>query len=403
MKSVASGTSALDKRFAALDGLRGVAAISIIATHAGFASGRTLDNDLLAAVLGRLDFGVAPFFLLSGFLLYRPFVLHSVAGASRPKVFSFWWRRALRILPALWLTIVFTLGMISQHHNTPSGWWHYVLLVQVYDHHGLDPNLSQLWTLSVEVSFYALLPLLGMLVDRLARDARGAAKWHLRLIFALLVVALAFNITQDRLLAGTQALLWLPAYLDWFALGMLLALLSALPAQMSVYPRLRKVLREWARAPGSCCAVAAILWLLSTTQLGVPRTLTIASFWQWTIQHYLFGAAAFMLLLPLTLGDGGPGGSLLGREVGRMLGKLSYGVYLWHLPLLLLIQRNLGFVEFRGHFWQLFAFTAAASLGVAAVSWYLVERRILRLGTRQRRGGGNPAIAAKQTAASASS
>jgi peptidoglycan/LPS O-acetylase OafA/YrhL len=394
------------RRFPGLDALRGVAALAIIWTHTGFASGRSLDNDLLAAAIGRFDFGVAIFFMLSGFLLYRPTALHTLAGAPRPRTLLFWWRRAARIFPALWLSVTVVLAVITQRSVTSSDWWHYLLLVQVYDHHETDPNLSQLWTLSVEVAFYAALPLLAALVIRHASrrgmDPRRAVHAHLFLVAALAVCALAFNIFQARVLDHTQALLWAPCYLDWFAAGMALAVVSAVPQESPMLRTTRQVLQEWASAPVTCWVVAAVLWLFTATQLGTPRTVVLPTFWQWTVQHYLFLAAAFLVMLPLVLGSRRSVPRTVVGRAGVVLGSLSYSVYLWHLPLLLLIQRELRWRPFGGHFYLLTVLTTAASLAVAALSWLLVERPILRHASRPWRGvgRGRPPSAARQTAAS---
>jgi peptidoglycan/LPS O-acetylase OafA/YrhL len=395
-----------NRRYAALDGLRGLAALGIIATHAGFASGRSLHKDLFAAILGRLDFGVALFFVLSGFLLYRPFALYSLAGGRRPGSLAFLKRRAFRILPALWLSVGVTLAILTTQPVRPSDWLHYLLLIQVYDHHETDPNLSQLWTLSAEVAFYALLPVIAAIVGRLIRSSHSALRTHFRVLSLMVLVAIAFNLTQAHVLRQTQAQLWFLAHLDWFAAGMLLAVFSAVPADVSGVPRARRVLREWSAAPGTCWMIAILCWLLTTTQLGTPRTIVLPSFWQWTLQHLLFGLAAFFIILPLVVGDGGPVGrwwaTPKGALIGGALGNLSYSVYLWHLPLLLLIQRKLGFVTFGGHFWELLLLTTALSLAIAAVSWFGLERPLLNYGAG-RRLRGKPPRAAKQRAATARS
>lgn len=407
MTADAAGGS--ERRFPALDGMRAVAAFGIIATHAGFASGRSLDNDLLAAALGRFDFGVALFFVISGLVLYRPFVARSLADLPDPNLGSFWLRRLIRIVPALWLMLAVTLAVLSQRTDTLSDWVHYLLLIQVYDHHELDPNLSQLWTLSAELAFYALLPMLAGLVRRSTPNPVGRVRGHLLVVAMMLVAALAFNLVQTHLLRNTQALLWAPSYLDWFGLGMLLAVLSAAgPAELAGLPgvrRLRTLFAEWAGAPFSCWLAALLLWLLSTTQLATPRTVVVPTFWQWTVQHYLFGAAALLVFLPLVLGSGGRVGALLGSGPATLLGQLSYSIYLWHLPLLLFLQRKLGYRAFAGHFATLLVLTTLASIAVAALSWYGLERPLLRYDSRRRRRArsGRAAAAVSTTADSVSS
>jgi peptidoglycan/LPS O-acetylase OafA/YrhL len=369
-------------RFPALDGMRAIAALLVVCTHVGFISGRSLDPDLLGPLLSRGDFGVTVFFLLSGFLLYRPFALHSVASAPRPAVGRFLWRRALRILPALYICIAVVLSLITVYRVRASDWLQYMLVIQTYDHHDYDPNLTQLWTLAVELSFYVSLPILAGLVGR-APNPNTALRRQAALLTAMALVAACANVYQSKEAApGSQAQLWLPFYLDWFALGMGLSVLTCAPADATAFAALRRTLQVWADSPGTCWLLSGILYLLSTLPLGIPRNLAPAAFWQWTLQHYLYAGAAFFLMLPLTLGRPGMLHRVLGCRAGSVLGNLSYSVYLWHVPMMLLIQRKLGYGEFKGHFLAILVLTLATSSSIAAASWYLLERPILRYGSR---------------------
>ena len=86
-------------RLPALDALRAVGAAAVIGTHVGFSTG-AISRFEWGGLLARLDVGVAIFFVLSGFLLFRPFAAAVATGADRPSVRRYLWRRALRILPA---------------------------------------------------------------------------------------------------------------------------------------------------------------------------------------------------------------------------------------------------------------------------------------------------------------
>jgi len=397
------------RRYGALDGMRALAAYGVLATHAGFNTGRSLDSGPFAPLLARLDFGVTVFFLLSGFLLYRPFAASAVAGARVPDVRRFYLRRALRILPAYWLAVLATLGWLSERHADGGDYASYLLLVQTYNHHNLDPSLTQMWTLAVEISFYAVLPPLALAVrGRRGRGAGSAVGRQLALLLGLVAVAVASDVAaHHNWIAGQESLIWLPANLDWFAAGMALALLSCLPGSAATgrvgagMDRVAGVARELAEAPGTCWVVGGLLFWTASLPVGGPRNLLVPTAWEWTAKHWLYALAALFLLLPLTLGSGGVIGRLLSSTPLRLLGQLSYGVYLWHLPLLLAIQRWRGQHTFGGHFVELFVLTALAATAVAALSWFGMERPLLRLGSSGPRGGaGNQQPAAATSSAS---
>jgi peptidoglycan/LPS O-acetylase OafA/YrhL len=375
------------RRFPELDGVRAVAAYAVLATHAGFASGRSLDDGPFAPLLARFDFGVTLFFLLSGFVIYRPFVVASLRGDPLPATRRFYLRRAARILPAYWLAVAVTLALLSTRPARLSDWLSYLSLLQTYTGHDLDPGLTQMWTLSVELSFYALVPLLAMLVLGGWRRAgttatspplapASLARRHLALIGSLCALAVCFGLLGTLTSAfGADSLVWLPANLDWFALGMLLALLSAAEGLDALGP-LRQ-LSEIARAGGSCWVAAGLVFWFALLPVAGPRSLVVLTGWQWSTKHYLYALCALLILLPLTLAPGQRIGRWLAWRPLHDLGVISYGVYLWHLPLLIAIQRWLGYRTFGGHFLILFGTAALAATVAATVSWHLVEKRVI--------------------------
>ncbi|HWH92968.1 MAG TPA: acyltransferase family protein, partial [Baekduia sp.] len=91
-------------RFPAVDGLRAVAVLAVVVTHTAFISGFN-GHGFLGEITARLDSGVALFFVISGFLLYRPFVAGRYRGERGPKVTHYARRRVLRIVPAYWLAL----------------------------------------------------------------------------------------------------------------------------------------------------------------------------------------------------------------------------------------------------------------------------------------------------------
>jgi peptidoglycan/LPS O-acetylase OafA/YrhL len=359
-----------------LDGVRAVAAYGVILTHVGFNSGRSLDDGPAAPFLARLDFGVTLFFLLSGFLLFRPFALAIITRQPAPALAAFWWRRALRIFPAYWVVVCVSLSLLTE--RTPSGaqWRGYLLMTQTYESLERYPGLRHMWTLATEVSFYAALPLLA-LVPRLLAKRFDPVRALLGFLGLLVAGALAANLASHAIGGDdSPALQWLAPNLDWFALGMTLAVATCAPTgAVGVVDRLRLLAH---RAPGTCWIVGGLLFWFSTLPLAGPRNLEPATEWQYTLKHYLYGASAFFLLVPVILGASELVRRTMGRPVMSFLGTISYGVYLWHLPLLIAIQRWLGWRTFSGHFWELLALTTGSSTALAALSWYLLEQPLLR-------------------------
>lgn len=371
------------ERFPALDGMRALASLAVVFTHVGYATGRSLDDDVVGPLLGRGNFGVTVFFLLSGFLLYRPFAKYSFGAGPRPGLVPYLWRRGTRILPALWVTVTLTLLLLSSAPWRWDTWASYMLLIQTYNHHDYDPNLGQLWTLVVEVSFYALLPLLAALVGGPERGPDRVLRRQVALLGSMVVATQLFNLAfYHRVITDLQAVLWLPNYLDWFAGGMLLAVLTCVPAGTRAFAGARRTLAVWADSGVTCLLAAAALMSLSLLPLGMPRNLAPGLFWQWTSEHYLFLGCAFFLLLPLVHGRPSRTAAVLGSAPAALFGSLSYSVYLWHPQLMQWSQRTFGITPFTGHFPLVFALTLGTTLVVATASWYLLEKPVLRYSSR---------------------
>lgn len=372
-----------DTRFPCVDGTRAIAAIAVAVTHVGYWSGQYLHGPS-GAVISRLDIGVTLFFLLSGFLLGRPFALWSTGHTRRPALLRYAARRAVRILPAYWLMITAAFLLLRpEGMRDAGGVIAQYALTQTYEDYRLLPELSHLWSLNVEVAFYALLPLLGLVLVALGRDPARAVRRQLVLLTALAGGGLVFlTLVQSGVLLDRLASHWLPARLDWFAAGLVLAVLTTPTGARS---RPGRVLADLAAAPGLCwLAAGAVFWIACTPVAG-GRGLVTLSAQEMVTREVLYGLTALLLLVPVVAGSRTAGAVRAGlrSRVAVLLGQVSYGVFLWHLPILVLLQRWLGLELFDFPFLPVLAAVLVLTVVVATLSWVLVERPLLRLVDRR--------------------
>ena len=123
------------------------------------------------------DQGVAIFFLISGFLLYRPFLAARRSGRTL-RLRDFYRRRALRIVPAYWvaLTLFIVFGFVSG--VTAHNWWIFYGFAQIYSLGTIGHGIGVAWTLCIEVTFYAALPAFAFAAAQLAKSIRNGNPPH---------------------------------------------------------------------------------------------------------------------------------------------------------------------------------------------------------------------------------
>jgi len=362
-----------------MDSLRAIAALLVLFGHAAFMAGALGEAGAVNELAARLDVGVAVFFLISGFLLYRPFVRARLTGTPPPSAGAYAWRRFLRIVPAYWvaLTVIaltFSLGYVA----TADGILTYYGFGQIYRTGTVTGGIGQAWTLCIEVTFYALLPLWALAMRRL----RGGHRTELLAVGALFVVSVVWKVVviggEDPVVSG-PALFALPAFLDHFALGMGLAILSAAWQDREGEPP--ALVRVVDRRPWLPWAFAALAYLAAAYAIGLagafPEPMTPA---QYLAKHELYALVGLGLLLPAIFGDPRRGlvRRLLGTRVLLWLGLISYGVYLWHQAVLAkLYDWGLPQTHFAHPYLVWPALGLAGAVLVAAVSYYAVERPLL--------------------------
>lgn len=413
-----AGTKA--ERFPCFDGLRAIAALTVIGVHTAFEGGFTLRNHAFGEYTSRLEIGVEVFFVISGFLLYRPFVAAAMSRRPAPDRWRFWVRRLKRIIPAYWLAFL-VATYVLRSDSIGRAWYNpllYMGFAQIYFPRLAVNGLKQAWSLDVEMTFYLMIPLYAALLgsrwllgqrDEGGRTPKDQLRVELVGLAALSAISFAWRIplligggphARGIFVTGTD---WLPAYLDQFALGMLLAVLSTYFEATGQTPRVL-----WSRGLPWVCWGVALAAFVAVSHIGLPRiplksSPVITSLGRQT----LYGVFAVLLVAPAVFGPQDHGGirAFLRWRPMVAVGVVSYGIYLWHEAWMHMFFVWTGDHLFDVHWLLILSIVTALSIGSATASYRLLERPIIRsrFGSRPRAAGegGAPAPPANPTTAAA--
>jgi peptidoglycan/LPS O-acetylase OafA/YrhL len=367
-------------RFPLFDGLRAIAVLGVFAFHLCAITGH-LQGGPEAAVLGQLKAGVALFFLVSAFLLYRPYVAARLERRSPAPLAVYLRRRALRIVPAYFVALT-VLSVYPGLDGVFSGdWWVYYGFGQDYQADTVFRGIPPAWSLATEVTFYAFLPLYALLLARPRFNTSHKAVLVAETTALSFLFAGAFTY---RALLGTDDYhlsITLPGTFDWFALGMAVAVASAL---LSHRERQLRVLDWIERFPSLCWSVAL-------------AALALDALWQYDVAHgspyryegsalrLSFGVFALFTLLPAAFGHRRRGvpRRLLDARAVAWLGLVSYGIFLYHFPVTLELAERAA-PRIGSEAWDpgptllLGIVALAVAVGLAAASYYVIERPLLR-------------------------
>jgi len=331
-----------------LDGLRALAVLAVMAFHWAPA---------WPALSGAM--GVPLFFVLSGFLITGILLRlkrdiadgeHTVGTALR----RFYWRRTLRIFPLFY----FVLGLgclLSLPCFKESITWHAAYLSNVYFvvSDGFAGSTSHFWSLAVEEQFYLVWPLLVFFVPlgRLPGLFGGC-----------IMFAWIYRASCAWGGAGFMySTILLPATLDYLALGALLAIMHADEKLLDRF----SILLDW-RVTTFCFAV-----MVTRAFSGYP----------YHVYQLVMGVAFLGLVHRAAVGVSGPVGRVLDNAALRYIGRISYGLYVYHLP----VAAAFGFDHELG--WGMCAVKIAITFAVAVPSYHFFEKPISDLKDRSRNQG----------------
>jgi len=335
-------------RTSALDGVRGVAVAGVVLYHtAQLATPATSSHASLFAVsrlfaAGR--FGVDLFFVLSGFLLLTSWESLRRRVGGRRALRPFAGRRLRRIAPAYWVSVLVLVPVVAPEllHSL-----HHLVLLFSFQQY-LDPHLAGrvnvvYWSLTTEVHFYLLVPLLAALLRR-----AGAA----RSLFLAFTFTFAWRLVVKHDLPAS----WIPGRIDEFMAGMVAASIVADPAR-----------RQWRRV-ADLVSRRSTAMVLGGSLVVLALAAGPASGTPGLVAPPAIGALIAVLLVHVLLSGRTKG---LETQALRGLGTVSYSLYLWHYPVIAAVLREFG----RSWFSVLVALGCA--LTVAVVSYALVERRFM--------------------------
>jgi peptidoglycan/LPS O-acetylase OafA/YrhL len=350
----------------ALTGLRGFAALMVVFVHA---AGRT---DFPG--FGVQGYGPVSLFVLSGFLLFQPWSRWAMDDGRRPSVRRFARRRLARIFPA-YLVVMLAVAVMypASQPNGLDGWARALTLTGTTASDGLRPGLEQTWSLGTELSWDVLVPVVGLLVGLTARRLSGVRGFWAGAILMLLAVPVTafwrWWIHVEGLEKNFTYSFWLPGFLVCFAGGALVSHL--LEGERVGLIRLDR-LREWAADPWLLVAFALAVTAIGSSSLGGPTLYLPSTFTERQVRFVCSTVLALTLLLAAAMASRtSPVARLLSSRWLVATGRWSYGIYLWHLPVIALLEND--FTHRTGvdgfALWIGCVLVAAIPLGAATYVW----------------------------------
>lgn len=396
-----------------LDGVRAIACLSVIAYHINRYTSITHvwtgDVGPLASSLALIGWsGVTLFFILSGFLLFRPYAKAILFDEPWPSLRLFYTRRALRIWPAYYVALLLLILLTQQQFLQAAHLPDLGLFVTFFmdsSHATYQEINGPFWTLAVEWQYYLLLPLLAWLFCLIARH--GRLRWRVLLLALCLFALIGWGLAtrywgrNAQLHPAQSSFLTHPLYdvalfflygqtgkfLEDFAIGMLVCLLYVLAKRATGQNLLRiglEHLSMWLWGLGLVALVFMAAWSAYPTLSWLDPYIGAHN---WLCELGLAIAYGLCLLAVLF----GPPG--LQRPFAwwplRWIGLISFSLYIWHLPLInFFIMHILPHVQ--GHrniyiYASYWLWVVVAVVPFSYLSFKLIEQPWIKLADRTRR------------------
>ncbi len=377
------------------DGIRGVGMLLVFFTHLFLLADPRSDLDRnmqvygwAAPILGHIDVGLAAFFVLSGYLIARPFARAYVAGTRRPPLGDYVRNRVLRVVPAFYVFTVLVLlifgldGRLGTVSNPdPSAWWQVLgqfLFVQGQTAGSAAVPIGPAWSIGAEVGFYVLIPLSAALAYRVGARIDSQER---RVALGIAAIGVVTFVSIALRAHDKFAFSWLtspPAIMYVFMPGVAIAMIEPLIA-----PRLRGRARPatWiAWTSFAAAALAAVLY--ARTDYDPLQTPIHHALGQRALIAAVCTGALIFGLVVLQLGtDRAP--RLFGNRLMLWMGARSYSFYLAHIAVLLLVAEALGDgPSIATRVVVMTAVALPATTAIAALSYRYVERPFLELKRR---------------------
>lgn len=336
------------------------------------------------------SFGVCIFFVLSGYLLARPFWLALDRGEAMPSLRDYTLRRAARILPGYWLALVVSLIFSVTISGSPLDSEHMLrfaagfLLISDWHWFTLFPvdNNGPLWSISFEVTAYILLPLCLAALFALRLGSRSARLAWLGVV--ALVVALHWLVVQwapidevgrgwdHGLVGGAKA--WMPRFnpIGFFAIFAIGALAAGIQVKCAA-------MRHWAFDLIGLGALGATLAIMAAHVGGPSEGFGLFGI-PYGYPWMPLAAGLALIALPSSI----VAGRLLDNRLARFIAQISFGIYIWHFLIIGLLARLLppSFQTWNEGGWTIWlwssALAIALSIAVATLSFHALERPAVR-------------------------